>query len=94
MRTLQIFAAALATCTIVTPVLADDTAFDMEKLSCFDVVSLAEEDSLFVTALLIGYMSGKSGAAETTPAAIQKAVEAFDTTCGENPDMLAIDALS
>ena len=93
MRNLKILTAVFVTGAMSLPAFADDTAFDVEKLSCFDVISLAEDDSLFVTAMLIGYMNGKSGSAETSPVAIQTKVEAFDKTCGDNPDMAAMDAL-
>lgn len=93
MRTLKILPAVFVTGALSLPAVADDTAFNIEKLSCFDVVSLAEDDSLFVTAMLIGYLNGKSGSAETSPGAIQAKVEAFDQTCGDSPEMTAMDAL-
>ena len=93
-RITQMTLAVAMSCAIAAPVIADETAFDVEAISCFDVISLPEEDSLFVTAILIGYMNGKSGASETSATDIQSKVESFDATCGENPDMLAIEALS
>ncbi len=88
----------LATCIamalLINPVSAQDSSFNLEDLTCFDVVSLPEEDSLFVTALLIGFTNGKASAAETSADAIRATVEAFDAACAEAPDMRAIDALS
>ncbi len=87
-RSLLILTAALA---ITSPAFADETSFSLDELTCFEVQSLAEEDSLFLTGMLIGHAKGD---APMTPAEIKSAIEGMDATCGENPDMLAMDALS
>jgi len=73
------------------PAIAQDEEFKLDALSCFEVQSLAEEDSLFLTGMLIGHLMGGDS---MTPNAIKAAIEKMDTTCGDNPDMLAIEALS
>ncbi len=68
--------------------------FNVESISCWDVATLPEDDAIFVTAMLIGYANGKSGQAETSAQAIVTAVEMLDSTCADNPDMPALEALS
>lgn len=87
-RCLTILTASLA---LTAPAFAQDTSFELNKLTCFDVQSLAEEDSLFLTAMMIG---ARMGSETMTPEMIKAAIEAMDATCGENPDMMAMDALS
>ncbi len=77
----------------LTPALAQDEAFQLDELTCFDVISQAEDDALFLTALLIGHVSGVSGTTEMSGAMLKSTVEAMDTACGDNPDMLAVDAV-
>ncbi len=85
---------ALSAAVIAGPSFAEDTEFSIDEITCFDVISLPEEDSLFVTALLIGFKSGMANSAQTSTDQIKSAVEALDTACGDNPDMKAIEALS
>lgn len=68
--------------------------FSLDALSCWEVISLPEEDANFVTAMLIGFTQGQAGQSKTSPKAIVDLVETFDETCGENPDMAAIDAIA
>lgn len=70
---------------------AEEGTFKLNELTCFEVQSLSEDDSLFLTGMLIGHVMGDDA---MTADAIKTAVEAMDAICGENPDMLAIDALS
>lgn len=86
--------AAISAVVIAGPTFAEDGNFSLDEITCFDVMSLPEEDSLFVTALLIGFKSGMADSAETSTGLIKSAVEALDATCGDNPDMKALDALS
>lgn len=79
-----------ASFALTTPALADDVTFKLEALTCFEVQSQSQDDSLFLTGMLIGHAMGD---AEMSAEAIKSAVEAMDATCGENPDMLAIEAL-
>ncbi len=79
---------------IAGAVMADDTAFKLEELTCFDVISQAEEDSLFLIALLIGHSSGVTGNTEMSGEMLEATIENIDTVCGENPEMLAIDVLN
>lgn len=67
--------------------------FDINKITCWDVTTLADDDASFVTAMLIGYTSGKAGSAEMSAKGIFDKVAALDKTCANNPDMMAIDAL-
>lgn len=67
--------------------------FDINNITCWDVVTLADDDASFVTAMLIGYTNGKAGAAEMSAKGIFDKVAALDKACADNPDMMAIDAL-
>ena len=70
-----------------------DEAFDLTSLSCWEVISLPEDESSFVIALLIGYLQGADGVATTSPAKIVAQVEMLDTKCLDTPDEPAINAL-
>ncbi len=82
------------TLAMTMPAGAQDDTFNIEELTCFEVVSLPEEDALFVTAMLIGFANGKTGTSLTSATAIREAVEAFDAQCGEEPNLLAVEAIS
>jgi len=97
-RSLQLIAAStcFATSPLIVAAQEEPTTepFNVESISCWDVVTLPEDDATFVTAMLIGYSNGKSGQSETSAQAIVTAVETLDSTCADNPDMPAIEALS
>lgn len=81
----------VASLAFAAPAFAEDASFKLSELTCFEVQSLSQDDSLFLTGMLVGQVMGGEA---MTAEAIKTAVEAMDATCGENPDMLAIDALS
>ncbi|MCE8522751.1 hypothetical protein KBY24_14685 [Ruegeria pomeroyi] len=76
-----------------TSAIADEGAFKLEELTCFDVISQGEEDFLFLVALLIGHQSGVTGNTEMSEAKLVSAIEGIDKVCGENPEMLAVEAV-
>ena len=84
---------ALVTTLSATFVHAEEASFKLEDLTCFDVISQAEEDSLFLIALLIGHATALTGKTEIQAAMLAATIERLDATCGENPEMPAIEAL-
>lgn len=91
-RTTVVISAFLAG-TIASTAVADEGAFKLDELTCFEVISQAEEDFLFLVALLIGHKSGSSGDTELSEAKLVSAIEGIDSVCGDNPDMLAVEAM-
>ena len=67
--------------------------FDLSKLSCWEVMSLSEDDSSFVIGLMIGYLQGSAGDPSLSPATIIAKVEGLDTKCIETPDEPALTVL-
>lgn len=86
------FSAALCAGVMATSAHAEDS-FTLSELTCFDVISQSAEDSLFLIALLIGNAIDDPKSTEMTGIMLEATIENFDATCGENPDMMAIDAL-
>lgn len=76
-----------------TPAEADNLPFELKDLTCFDVISQAEEDSLFLIAMLIGNASAAAGGVALSAEMLETTIENFDTVCGENPEMPAVDAM-
>lgn len=70
-----------------------ETMFSVDELTCWDVMSLPAEEATFVVGMLLGFTRGTSKKAETSGAEIVQMIEAFDTICGKNPDMNAMEAL-
>ncbi len=68
-------------------------AFDLSALTCWEVISLPEDEAAFVMALMIGYLQGQADEASTSPAKIVSQVEALDTKCADTPDAPALDTL-
>ncbi len=91
----RVAAAALAAAPVL--VLAQEQpateAFNIESISCWDVITLPEDDATFVTAMLIGYANGQTSQSQTSPKAIVDLVEKFDETCAEHPDASALEVL-
>ncbi len=77
-----------------TSALAEDAKFNLTEITCFEVISLPEEDSLFLTGLLLGFKNGMAGTADASVVTIKAAVEPTDATSGNDPDMKALGALS
>ena len=89
MKTLAILPAAIS--LALMPVIASADSFKLDELTCFEVQSLSQDGSLFVIGMLVGHAMGND---DLSPEAIQAAVKAMDVTCGDNPNMAAIEALS
>ncbi len=88
----QISAVILAG-TISTTAVSETEIFKLEDLTCFDVISQPDQDSLFLMGLLIGHASSVTGNTEMSGATLQAAIENLDAVCGENPNMPAISVV-
>ncbi len=86
------------TALLALPLNAQETPssdpFDLKEMSCWDVITLPDDDANFVTAMLIGYKNGEAGSSEFSGQGIVATVVAFDALCTENPEMLAVDAMA
>lgn len=69
-----------------------DALFNIETLSCWEFVTMPNDDATYVSLILYGYASGKAGKAEQTGNMIKTVIEGADGICADNPDMPAIDA--
>ncbi|MEM9784292.1 MAG: hypothetical protein AAF899_17675, partial [Pseudomonadota bacterium] len=67
--------------------------FNLATLSCWEVMTLPEDESAFVMAMLIGYAKGQQSAPTATPLEIVETVEGLDAACADNPDQPALDVL-
>ncbi len=73
--------------------LATTEKVDLEKLRCWDVVTLAEDDRAFAMTLLYGYVIGTQGKSETSPRNVQVDVVNTMTKCVDTPDEKVLDVL-
>lgn len=65
--------------------------FSLEKLTCWDLATISEEDAGFAATLLYGYAQGKQGQAAQTPSKIENALGEISQKCAGNPDMLIMN---
>ena len=70
-----------------------EDSFKLSDLTCFDVISQSAEDSLFLIAMLIGHAITDAEETAMTGDMLETTIENFVTTCGENPEMMPIEAL-
>lgn len=66
--------------------------FNVEKTTCWELSTLAEEDAGYAATLIYGYSQGKQGDATQTPSKIESALSQISQKCAGNPDMLVISA--
>ena len=66
--------------------------FNVEKLTCWDLGTISEEDAGYAATLLYGYAQGKQGDATQTPSKIENALSEISQKCAGNPDMLILSA--
>lgn len=66
--------------------------FQLDTITCWEVITLPEKDTAFALLLIYGYNAGLSGQAAQSGSMIEKTITAAGKTCGENPDMPALDA--
>ncbi len=66
--------------------LAPDTPIDLTEVTCWDVVTLNEDDRASVMTMLYGYATAKKGTSVISPEAVQVAVVLTMTECVDKPD--------
>ncbi len=66
--------------------LSPDVPVDLETVSCWDVVTLNEDDRAYVMTMLYGYAAAKKGTSTISPEAVQVAIVLTMTDCVEKPD--------
>lgn len=80
--------------TAASAVEAADTSieFDLETITCWEVLSAPEDATEYALTLLYGYSAGKTGANTQSGDRINTLVSAAAETCSANPDMPAYQA--
>ncbi len=73
--------------------LAPATPVDLKEVSCWDVVTLNEDDRASVMTLLYGYSIAQKGSSVISPEAVQVAIVLTMTECVEKPDTKVHDLL-
>ncbi|MEH6758920.1 MAG: HdeA/HdeB family chaperone [Parasphingorhabdus sp.] len=73
--------------------LSSAESVDLKALTCWDVVTLAEEDRAFTMTMLYGYVMGTQGKSEIKPRDIQVAIVTTMTKCVDTPDAKVLDVL-
>ena len=73
--------------------LAPDVQVDLKEVTCWDVVTLAEDDRGFFMTLLYGHALGQKGDTTISPEAVQVSIVLTVADCVEKPDEKALDIL-
>lgn len=74
--------------------LAPDVQVDLTEVTCWDVVTLAEDDRGFVMTLLYGHLLGQKGDTTISPEAVQVSIVLTMTDCLEKPDSTVLEVLA
>lgn len=70
-----------------------DTSFDLEEITCWEVVTLPEAEAAYSMLLLYGYSAGKNGQSTLVGDDIGSVLAKTGTFCEENPDATAYEAM-
>lgn len=73
--------------------LASPAKTDLKTLTCWEVVTLPEDDRASAMTLLYGYAIGNKGQSVVAPQDIQVAIVTTMTKCVDEPDMKVMDIL-
>ncbi len=74
--------------------LAPATPVDLKEISCWDVVTLNEDDRASVMTMMYGYSIAQKGTSTISPEAVQVAIVLTMTDCVEKPDAKVHQILS
>lgn len=66
--------------------LAPDVQIDLKDVTCWDVVTLNEDDRASVMTMLYGYSIAQKGSSTISPEAVQVAIVLTMADCVEKPD--------
>ena len=70
---------------------SDITSFDVKTISCWDVLTVAEEDLNMAMMLLYGYKQGETQARTQSSSTIETAFTSAFAYCEGNPDAPAMN---
>ncbi len=73
---------------------ADQTEFNLEAVTCWEIITLPEENEIPLLMLLYGYDAGKEGKSTMSGALIESDLENLVDYCEENPDTPAVQAIN
>lgn len=65
---------------------------NLEKVTCWEISTLPEEDAAYALVLLYGYKAGKSNQPIQAANKISASIVSAGEICDKNPDLLVIDA--
>lgn len=68
------------------------SSFDVKTTSCWDVLTIAEEDMNMAMMLIYGYSQGTKGVSQQSSSSIEAAFTKAFTFCETNPDATVIKA--
>lgn len=71
-----------------------DNIFDLERITCEDILALPGEDAGYAFVLLLGYSEGMSNRAHQSASVIERKIKGAFETCSENPDLPALQSFS
>ena len=66
---------------------------DLRAMTCWDLVTMAEDDRGYAMVLLYGFASGEKGQGRFSPRAIQVAAVTTIQDCVDKPDAIALTVL-
>ena len=69
------------------------TELDLKAMTCWDLVTMAEDDRGYALVLLYGFARGEMGQARFSPRAIQVAAVNTIQECVDKPDANALEIL-
>lgn len=68
-------------------------SFDLEEITCWDVMTSAEEERNVFLFLLYGYVAGENEQKVHTGQEIETLLRTVGEYCAQNPDTIALDAM-
>jgi hypothetical protein len=81
--------------TVVKTTVEDKTqeSFDFADITCWDIMTLSDQDRPAALTLLYGFHAGKNGISTHTGGDIEKTLTQTGEICAENPDKKALATL-
>lgn len=71
---------------------AQNEKFQLDAITCWEVITLPEEDTASALLLLYGYASGLTATSEHSGESIKATLTSVGEICEENPEMPALKA--
>ena len=97
LKTTLLSAILICTSIVTSAVFAEDEAkgddkFQLDAITCWEVLTVPEEDTAYALLLLYGYNAGMQGQLAQTGNMIKDYIAAAGAVCASNPDMSALKA--